>query len=421
MATVLVSFIGTGRLSDNQATKSNYATTEYCFDFATKQNITTSIFGAALLEYLKANGRNVERWLIMGTAQSIWCDLIEMFGEAKRDEILAAGEDNFNLWSKLYEESAKRDTSQICQDDLDKWQELLTVNLANTKAICRLVGTAAKPDSQKKIFESLLETVEDGNKVVFDVTHGLRNQPIITSFALMYLRWLRNVTNVELYYGAFELKGEVVKLDFCQEILEATEAVAIFEQTGNFQRIGEQINLSETFRQNLETLAFSDEMFRLKPGVAQKVKNELTSQETSLQNEPLKSSLADKLKESLKWSDENLYAKRLKEKAIREFNHQQYFKAVASLWEAVLIAGCNKFSLQNLNDKKDRNEAENQLYDFFKSKTEFDDLRNLEHLRNAVLHGSDSDSRTIRKAVGNVEEFKKIFENGLLLIDEILK
>lgn len=228
MATVLVSFIGTGRLSDNQETKSQYATTEYCFDFATKQNITTSIFGSALLEYLKANGSKVERWLIMGTAQSIWCDLIEMFGETKRDEILTTNEDNLNLWHKLYAESARRDHSQIEQADLDKWQALLTAHLPDTKVLCRLVGTATKADSQKKIFAALLEAIEDGNDVVFDVTHGLRNQPIITSFALMYLRWLRNVKNVEFYYGALELKGEVVKLDFCQELLEATEAVAIF-------------------------------------------------------------------------------------------------------------------------------------------------------------------------------------------------
>jgi hypothetical protein len=70
MATGLVSFIGTGRFANEQSTKSNYATTEYCFDFAAKQNITTSIFGLALLAYLKANGENVARWLIMGEAFS---------------------------------------------------------------------------------------------------------------------------------------------------------------------------------------------------------------------------------------------------------------------------------------------------------------------------------------------------------------
>ena len=421
MATVLVSFIGTGRLSDNQATKSNYATTEYCFDFAKKQNITTSIFGSALLEYLKASGKKVERWLIMGTAQSIWCDLIEMFGEAKRDEILMANENHLDLWHKLYDESAKRDHSQICQDDLSQWQELLTANLTNTKVICRLVGTAAKADSQKKIFAALLEAIDDGNEVVFDVTHGLRNQPIITSFALMYLRWLRNVKNVEFYYGALELKGEVVKLDFCRELLEASEAVAIYEQTGNFQRIGEQLALSTTFQQNLDALAFSDEMFRLNPGIVRRVRNELRCQEAFLLDEPLKSSLADKLKESLKWTDENLYARRLKEKAVREFEYKQYFKAVASLWEAVLIAGCHRFSIQNPNDKTESNQAEDQLYGFFRGKTEFHDLKNLEHLRNAVLHGSESNNRIVRRAVKDVEEFKQIFERGLSLVDSILK
>jgi cell division protein DivIC len=427
MTTVLVSFIGAGSLSGNQDTKSKYETTEYHFDIAGKQSITTSIFGSALLEYLKKTGRSVERWLIMGTSQSIWCDLIEMFGEVKRDEILFANDENLQLWARLYREAEKDKSSrgeyvsQICQADLDKWQELLTPNLGGTEVVCRLVGTATKTDSQKKVFESLLEVVADGNKVVFDMTHGLRNQPIITSFALMYLRWLRNVRDVEFYYGALELNGEVVKLDFCREILEATEAVAIFKQTGSFHRIGEQIGLSPTFQQDLETLAFSDEMLRLKHGVAQKVKNELGSRETLLLDHPLKSSLAEKLKESLKWSEERLFATRLKEKAAREFEHKQYFKAIASLWEAVLIAGCRKFGLKNPKEWADRNEAKDQLYQFFQGKAEFQDLKNLEHLRNAVLHGSDSGNRDVRKAVENFEKFKQVFERGLVLVNEILK
>lgn len=80
-----------------------------------------------------------------------------------------------------------------------------------------------------------------------------------------------------------------------------------------------------------------------------------------------------------------------------------------------------KFAIQNLNNNDAHNLAENKLYDFFRGKTQFDDLKNLEHLRNAVLHGSDSHSQMIRKTVENVEEFKQIFESGINLVDGILK
>lgn len=414
METVLISFIGTGDLQNQE-----YKDTDYYFEGETSPR-KTAVFGSALLDYLQSRNEKVERWLIMGTAQSIWSELIKMTPD------LNLTPDEKKLKEFLWEESfycASDDDhiSQISQEKLNEWERVLAKKRANTIIRCRLVGDATDSDSHNLIFQSLLDVIQNDNKVVFDVTHGLRNQPIITSFALMYLRWLRNVKNVELYYGALELKGEVVKLDFCGEILEATEAVAIVEQTGNFQRIGEQLAFSENFQQNLSTLTFSDEMLRLKPGVAQKVKNELKNQEAALRDEPLKSSLASKLKESLEWSDENSYARRLRGKAVKEFEHKQYFKAIATLWEAVLIAGCHKFSIPNPNDTDSRKDAENRLYDYFRGKNDFDDLKNLEHLRNAVLHGSDSDNRTVQRAVENVAGFKQIFEKGVKLVDEILK
>jgi CRISPR-associated Csx2 family protein len=423
MAVVLISFIGKGtdpkQLREEvrariTVSKSGYARAVYKFpaenDFPARESETT-IFGSALLKRLQEMGRAVSRWLIMGTQQSVWNDLIEMFPDEQQTNL-------FDIWNKV-DDAINGKANLLTQELLNDWQSALAQEMGGVEVLCRLVGTATKPDSQKKIFESLLETIANGSEVVFDVTHGLRNQPIITSFALMYLRWLRGIRNVEFYYGAFELQGEVVKLDFCQEILEATEAVAIFAQTGNVYRIGEQISLSETFQQNLRTLTFADEMFRLKPGIAQKVKNELRSGEAALKNDPLKRSLADQLKESLQWSGEHRYARRLKEKAIKEFRHQQYFKAVASLWEAVLIAGCQKFSL-NPQTQSNRTEAKEKLYGWFQGKPELADLKNLAHLRNAILHGSDSDNRAVQKAVEQVEAFKTLFERGLTLVDTIL-
>lgn len=424
MATVLVSFIGAGEYKGREyggVSGAGYKKITYYFDGV--KTATTTIFGSALLQYLKDNGQQVETWLIMGTSQSIWCDLVEMFGE-RRDEIINV---NFELWEFLYEQATnsakdKAFGSNISQAKLDQWQELLTNNLTATNIICRLVGDATDAKSQNLIFQSLLDVIKDGDKVVFDVTHGLRNQPLITSFVLMYLRYLRhiNAENIEFYYGAKDLGGKVVKLDFCTELLQAIEAVAIFEQTGNVRRIGEQLNLSPAFQQNLDTLAFADEMFRLKPGIAQKIKNELAGQ-LSLQDAPVKLSLADNLRESMKWSTENLFAKRLRDKAVKEFGHKQYFKAIASLWEAVIISGCRKFSVKNPNDPRDRQSAEKALYDFFRNTSEYDDLQTLEHLRNSVLHGSNSNNPVVRKAVENVVEFQRIFEKGLTLINKLLE
>ncbi|MFV0388480.1 MAG: TIGR02221 family CRISPR-associated protein, partial [Pyrinomonadaceae bacterium] len=272
MATVLVSFIGTGNKIGNEneeTSKAGYEQVEHKFDNGSK--VKTTIFGSALLKYLTDKDDTVDAWLIMGTPQSIWCDLIQMFDEPVSETLQDLEiKQQYNF---LAEEAGKdvgnKGTlrSLINQEHLDKWNEILSKKLKSTKVICKEVGDATESDSQTKIFESILQTINEGDKVVFDVTHGLRNQPIITSFVIMYLRYLKNIKEVEFYYGAKDLDGKVVRLDFCTELLRATEAVAIYAQTGNSVQIGKNLGMSDSFERKLEKLVFSDEVNRTDPQI----------------------------------------------------------------------------------------------------------------------------------------------------------
>jgi cell division protein DivIC len=431
MATVLVSFIGTGEYKGTDyygVSKTGYKEVTYNFENGSK--VTTTVFGSALLQYLKNKGQQVDSWLIMGTRQSIWCDLVEMFGH-ESDDIIA---NNFEVWEILYEQ-AKNDAlnnsyeSSISQEHLSAWQKVLTNNLTDTKVICKLDSDATDMSSRSHdlIFQSLLEVIKDGDKVVFDVTHGLRHQPLITSFVLMYLRYLRNIKieNIEFYYGAKDLDGKVARLDFCNELLKAIEAVAIFEQTGNYEQIGKNLKLSVQFNKSLETLTFFDEINKTNARIPFELQNEISNTSFS----PLKESLADRFRRSLHWAGKESLANQLRHKALFAFDRRQYFKAILILSEAIVVAygencGDNEVA-DNLELHHYREIAGEELKRFL-NENEKQTYLNLKTLRNAIAHGTDTNGTKVeanktREAMNNEERLKEIFRDGDKLFVKITK
>ncbi len=422
MATVLISFIGTGSRSGSQ-----YDLTEYFFKDETNPR-EVAIFGSALLQHLKDNGQNVEKRLILGTEKSIWSELIKMFPELLSDDKRTLTDKNYESQREsledeaIYCQSDKDHQSKISQDKLDAWEKIITDNLANTEVKCRKVGYAADSVSNNAIFREILDSVNDKDRVVFDVTHGLRHQPIITSSVIMYLRYLKNITDVEFYYGAKDLDGKVIKLDFCNELLKATEAVAIFEQTGNYEQIGKQLKMTNGFDTDISKALFADEMHKADKETPSRIIEKL--EQTNFDNKPLNESLANFLKKALSWARNDSFAERLKEKAENAFKNGQYFKAIASLWEGLGVASCdvakkNEHGNQiDPNDFKQRNWAVKRREGYRLQEDNDNQLKNVEHLRNTVLHGSVDKKEKIQEATEDLSKFEKIFKGGLVVFEK---
>jgi CRISPR-associated Csx2 family protein len=414
MATVLVSFIGKGNFENNA-----YEETDYHFQGETVPR-KTAVFGSALRVHLIAKGKQVERWLIMGTKESIWAELIKM----------SDNPDSFNENSTrkfLEDESLKYAInndyiSEVSQEEfqakLNEWQQILTEAITGTKIICCLVGDATEPVSQNLIFQSLLDVIKDDNKVDFDVTHGLRNQPIITSFVLMYLQHLRKIKieDITFHYGAFDSRkktGEVHTLNFCNELLKATEAVAIFEQTGNYEQIGEQVSSDKSFADNLKQVIFSEEMHRSNKVIADEVIKDIPNSQ-----EPLLKSLSEKLQTALSWSDNEKLSSRLYEKAEKLFEKGDYFKATASLFESILVANCENNNV-DVNNHEQRDKAKRNLKKYYSFQPEVSKFEILSDLRNAVLHGSDAKHQETKDALVIFTKFEEVFENGKAIYTEV--
>jgi hypothetical protein len=234
----------------------------------------------------------------------------------------------------------------------------------------------------------------------------------------MYLRYLRNIKaeSIRFYYGAKDLTGEVIKLDFCNELLKAIEAVAIYEQTGNYEQIGKNLKLSSDFNKALESLTFLDEVNRTNTDIPGALNKWLAEASFS----PLQESLAERFKRSLHWASKESLANQLRHKAWVAFDRRQYFKAVLVLLEAVVVVygeNCGDDEIAgNLELHSFRDRAEEELNRVL-NRDEKQAFLNLKKLRNAIAHGTDANGRTMetikaREAMNDENALKHIFREG---------
>jgi CRISPR-associated Csx2 family protein len=416
MATVLISFIGKGRFVPGGTTTSysGYERTKYCFPAeqgCPEEEYSTSLFGAGLLQRLRTLQQPVARWLVMGTAQSIWANLIEAAPEEEWEALIGP--------SDVVQQQVAQE--RVTQPLLDTWQAAMTAALGKTTCRCRLVGAADTEESQMCIWQALVDTVEPGDSIVLDITHGFRHQPVLTSFMVMTLRWLREVKQVVLYYGGLELKGNrpaspVLRLDICNRLIEATEAVATYRHTGNYGPLADQLESSLALANHVQAVALADETNQQARTAAKDILKRLNT--TAL--DPIEITLIPLLREPLEWAVEETLAQRMARKARFAYGHGQYFKSISLLWEAIRVAATEIYGLGNA-EWEDREEAENQLRsDSLLTFEEKQTLNDIECLRNAVLHGTRSRRPLVVRALASLPEFRSIFNAGDQLLQRLL-
>ena len=86
------------------------------------------------------------------------------------------------------------------------------------------------------IFDKITEHIEEGDRILFDITHGFRSLPVLALIAVSYLRVVRNVEIEGIVYGAFQSgKNEAPVVDLLPivSLLEWTTATDQFIKTGN--------------------------------------------------------------------------------------------------------------------------------------------------------------------------------------------
>lgn len=109
-----------------------------------------------------------------------------------------------------------------------------------------------------EIFTKLVNNIPDNANLIIDVTHSFRSLPITLSSVLNYLKKVKNVQIVHIYYGAFEVLGNprdvkntpivnriapMLDITYLSAIQDWTTAIDHFLKFGNISKLKQ---LSET-------------------------------------------------------------------------------------------------------------------------------------------------------------------------------
>lgn len=99
-----------------------------------------------------------------------------------------------------------------------------------------------------KIFEIITNQVNEGETVIFDITHGLRSLPFLVFLFAAYLRSAKRVNIEAIYYGALELgdskinkPAPVIDLSPFSKMFDWLTATDQFIQTGDARRLAQML------------------------------------------------------------------------------------------------------------------------------------------------------------------------------------
>lgn len=106
------------------------------------------------------------------------------------------------------------------------------------------------PDGKNKeeiwqIFDLMLSNIEDGDEIIFDITHSFRSIPMLAMVVLNYAKVVKNARIAGIYYGAYEARSTdsghevapVFDLTDLDELLEWSQAINAFVRYGNINHL----------------------------------------------------------------------------------------------------------------------------------------------------------------------------------------
>ncbi len=404
MPTTVVSFLGTGQKATPNDPRSEYRTTTYRFTGSGGREFLqqTSLFGTALIRFLRQTGAEIDRWIVLGTSASLWSEL---------NQILPDPGEVLEEYCSIDDRVAARD---VDEDALSVWQEALNARAAPLELrLCR-TGDALDVQSQQQIVRALFENIEPGNDVVFDVTHGFRHQPIIAGFVISLMRWTHRIRRVSFISGVFEARqGDVtpvLELPICQELVEATEAAAVLDSTGNYEPMARCLGLdaaSAWFLENTNQLANARAQ-------AQRLREQAVAGANVVREQ-----LAALLSSRLQWAERGSFAERIRESARNAIDRGDYFRSVVLAYEALVIrAGQLLFPTADPLGYDTREQANEELF----ARLFGEDMRLLNAIRqarNACAHGSRSRSGPVQQILWNPMLFLGLIESSFDLFDRL--
>ncbi|SHE32962.1 cell division protein DivIC [Caldanaerobius fijiensis DSM 17918] len=404
MKNIMISLIGRGRKPDGGK---GYIKTRYSFDNGEYISDETAFFGSALYRYLVGRGYNIDKWIVFGTNTSTWSEIIEAINSVQQEKL-----------EEMYYKVLAEEENGITDTTLKQWErdisKFLHVNLV-----------AVDPLDYKAYINELLNiiTIGDEYKIFFDMTHAFRHMSTVLSFSLMYLKYLRDIKSIEVYYGALDMTKDVVKpvlkIDFINELFSLSTSFDLYKNSGYFPEILRDLGIS-----NRENTYFKLELNRNPRNELKEITKELEKIEGS---DNYKRETAFCIKNQLSRLYELKYLdERMVERARFFFDKKQYLKALVLLYEALIILAGRIYQIPDKQNYEKREEIRRRIKEeirgirdrkFIKTERVGEVFNLLEYTRNAAVHGSDPQGT--QEYLEQRSYFESLFNEALDIYHEI--
>lgn len=103
------------------------------------------------------------------------------------------------------------------------------------------ISSAQDEAANWELFDVILDQIEEGDQIYFDMTHSFRTIPFVSLIVLNYARLIKKAAIKKLLYGWFD-RGEIVDLTNMLVLLDWTNGVDQFMRTGDASLIRQLTN-----------------------------------------------------------------------------------------------------------------------------------------------------------------------------------
>lgn len=135
-----------------------------------------------------------------------------------------------------------------------------------------LIKSGENEDELWEIFEKIAGSLDEGDEVVFDITHAFRSIPILAFLVIAFLRETKGIKVHKVIYGAYDARNEttnevpVFDLTPFLELLDWMTATKQFKDTGNARFLVQLLKQKRDFEQFAEEIgSLSEGLQMLRP------------------------------------------------------------------------------------------------------------------------------------------------------------
>lgn len=383
--TVMISFLGRGAPGQG-----GYRTARYRFDDGSVAE--TAFVGPALAARL-----GVDMLYVLGTSGSMWPVLVDAHGgEQLADDIRLALMD-----------ASEREC--VDQSLLDAFESHVAAFVGRPCAL-RLIPYARDVAEQADMLRAFASWLRTGDRLVLDITHGMRHLPVLMLAAAHFLERIRGVNVQAIYYGALDMtrpgqETPVLNLTALLRLIDGVQALAEYDVSGDYGKLAGLLAGDGPLRERLTEAAFLERTTN--PVLARQRLSGCDTAFGEQRDDPMAELFAPELHRRLAWRTgdaRSVWEARL---ARIWLARRDYVRAVIYAQESLISGQCPR-------DRMNEYEARREAADALRSDRQ---VRLLFNIRNALAHGVLPTSAEVVRALASERVMNEVLA---ALFDELL-